>query len=153
AKILDAYAGYDPKDELTAFSVGRKPAQPYASFTQVRRLDGVRIGVLREYMRRSLLTKADEESIALIERALVDLKSLGATIADPGAEGELFTSCIAHYAPELLNSAFARQYPQLFPSGSGGADIPALLGLRQDRSRVPPQLSLRTLNAGGFEPA
>ncbi len=29
AKILDAYAGYDPKDELTAFSVGRKPAQPY----------------------------------------------------------------------------------------------------------------------------
>src|SRR5690606_18229514 len=27
AKILDAYAGYDPKDELTAVSVGRKPAQ------------------------------------------------------------------------------------------------------------------------------
>src|SRR5688500_17970303 len=33
AKILDAYAGYDPKDELTAFSVGRKPAQPSASVT------------------------------------------------------------------------------------------------------------------------
>src|SRR5215475_553757 len=28
AKIFDAYAGYDPKDELTAFSVGRKPQQP-----------------------------------------------------------------------------------------------------------------------------
>jgi Asp-tRNA(Asn)/Glu-tRNA(Gln) amidotransferase A subunit family amidase len=155
AKILDAYAGYDPKDELTAFSVGRKPAQPYASFAHVRRLDGVRIGVLREYMRRSLLTKADEESIALVERALVDLKSLGASIVDPGGEGELFTSCIAHYAPELLNSAFAREYPQLFPSGAGaagGADISVLLGLRQDSSRVPSQLSLRTLNAGGFEP-
>ena len=151
ARILDAYAGYDPKDELTAHSIGRKPTQPYASFTQARRLEGVRIGVLREYMRRSLLTRADEESIALVERALVDLKSLGATIVDPGAEGELFTSCLAHYAPELLNSAFARQFPQLFPANAA-ADISALLGLRQDSSRVQSQLSLRNLNAGGFEP-
>ena len=153
AKILDAYAPYDPKDELTAFSVGRKPAQPYSSFTDARRLDGVRIGVLREYMRRSLLTVADEESIALIERALVDLRSLGADIVDPGAEGELFTPCIARYAPELLNSAFARQFPQLFPSdapAAGGADISALLDLQQNPSRVLQQLSLRTLNGGGL---
>jgi Asp-tRNA(Asn)/Glu-tRNA(Gln) amidotransferase A subunit family amidase len=151
AKILDAYAGYDPKDELTAFSVGRTPAQPYASFTAARRLDGVRFGVLREYMRRSLLTRADEESIALIERALVDLRSLGADIVDPGAEGELFTPCIARYAPELLNSAFARQFPELFPSG--GPDISALLDLQQDPSRVLQRLSLRTLNGGGLGPA
>jgi Asp-tRNA(Asn)/Glu-tRNA(Gln) amidotransferase A subunit family amidase len=153
AKILDAYAGYDPKDELTAFSVGRKPAQPYASFTAARRLDGVRIGVLREYMRRSLLTMADEESVALVERALVDLRSLGAVIVDPGAEGELFTPCIARYAPELLNSAFARQFPQLFASAgstAGGADIAALLDLQQNPSRVPQQLSLRTLSGGGL---
>ena len=156
ARILDAYAGYDPKDELTAFSVGRKPTHPYASFTHARRLDGVRIGVLREYMRRSLLTKADEESIGLVEHALVDLRSLGATILDPGAEGELFTSCIARYAPALQNSAFARQFPQLFPatpSTAGGADISALLRLQQDPSRVPSQLSLRTLDAGGFAPS
>ena len=153
AKILDAYAGYDPKDELTAFSVGRKPAQPYSSFTSARRLDGVRIGVLREYMRRSLLTMADEESVALIERALVDLRSLGADIVDPGAEGELFTPCIARYAPELLNSAFARQLPQLFPSAApaaSGADISALLDLQQDPSRVLQHLSLRTLSGGGL---
>jgi Asp-tRNA(Asn)/Glu-tRNA(Gln) amidotransferase A subunit family amidase len=155
AKILDAYAGYDPKDELTAFSVGRKPSQPYASFTDARRLDGVRIGVLREYMRRSLLTMADEESIALIERALVDLRSLGAVIVDPGAEGELFTPCIARYAPELLNAAFARQFPQLFSSdapAAGGADISELLDLQQDPSRLLPHLSLRTLSAGGLGP-
>jgi Asp-tRNA(Asn)/Glu-tRNA(Gln) amidotransferase A subunit family amidase len=155
AKILDAYAGYDPKDELTAFSVGRKPAQPYSSFTDARRLDGVRIGVLREYMRRSLLTMADEESVALIERALVDLRSLGAVIVDPGAEGELFTRCIARYAPELLNSAFARQFPQLFPdaSAASGADIAALLDLQQDPSRLLERLSLRTLSGGGLGPA
>ena len=29
ARILDAYAGYDPKDELTAFSMGRQPEKPY----------------------------------------------------------------------------------------------------------------------------
>ncbi len=153
AKILDAYAGYDAKDELTAFSIGRKPAQPYASFTDARRLDGLRIGVLREYMRRSLLTMADEESVALIERALVDLRSLGAVIVDPGAEGELFTRCIARYAPELLNSAFARQFPQLFPAGAsaaGGADISALLELQQDPARLLQHLSLRTLSGGGL---
>jgi amidase len=154
AKILDAYAGYDPKDELTVFSVNRKPAQPYASFARARRLDGVRIGVLREYMRPSLLTKADEESIALIDRAIADLRSLGAVIVDPGAEGELFTRCLTRYAPELMNSAFARQYPQLFSAdASAGDQIAVLLQLQHDPSRVPPQLSLRTLNAGGFGPA
>src|SRR4051812_18368122 len=60
AKVFDAYAGYDTKDEMTVFSVGRKPQQPYASFAENTRLDGVRIGVLREYMRPSLLAKADE---------------------------------------------------------------------------------------------
>ena len=154
AKILDAYAGYDPKDELTVFSVNRKPAQPYASFARARRLDGVRIGVLREYMRPSLLTKADEESIALVDRAIADLRSLGAVVVDPGAEGELFTRCITKYAPELMNSAFARQYPQLFPAdASTGDQIATLLQLQQDPSRVPPQLSIRTLNAGGLGPA
>jgi Asp-tRNA(Asn)/Glu-tRNA(Gln) amidotransferase A subunit family amidase len=156
AKIFDAYAGYDPKDELTVYSVGRKPQQPYASFANATRLNGVRIGVLREYMRPSLVSKADEESIGLVNRALDSLRTLGADIVDPGAEGELFTKCIGRYAPELLNSAFARQYPQLFPTDSAKAtndQIAALLDLHADASRVPPELSLRTLNAGGFGPA
>jgi Asp-tRNA(Asn)/Glu-tRNA(Gln) amidotransferase A subunit family amidase len=163
ARVFDAFAGYDPKDEMTVFSVGRTSSKPYASFASARRLDGVRIGVLREYMRRSLLAKADEESIGLVEKAIADLRALGAVIVDPGAEGELFTRCIARYAPELLNSAFARQYPQLFPSSgpapapaaapAAGAEIPALLQLHADPARVPAALSLRTLNAGGFGPA
>jgi amidase len=156
AKILDAFAGYDPKDEMTVFSVNRKPAQPYASFAGATRLDGLRIGVLREYMNRKLLSQADEESIGLVERAIADLRALGATIVDPGAEGELFTRCLARYAPELMNSAFARQYPQLFPTDAStpaaGDQIATLLGLQADPANVPPALSLRTLNAGGFGP-
>src|SRR5687767_14867669 len=154
ARILDVIAGYDPKDEMTALAVGRTPAKPYASFAAARRLDGVRIGVVREYMRPSLLTKADEESIGLVDRAIADLRALGAVIVDPGAEGELFTRCLVRYAPELMNSAFARQYPQLFPADAPAGDqIATLLQLQQDPSRVPPQLSLRTLNAGGLGPA
>ena len=151
AKIFDAYAGYDPKDELTVFSIDRKPAQPYASFTGAGRLDGLRIGVLREYMRPSLLTSADEESITLINRAIADLQSLGAVIVDPGAEGELFTQCLARYAPELMNSAFVRQNATLFPENDapGRDQIAGLLELQQDSSRLPLQFSLRTLNAGG----
>jgi Asp-tRNA(Asn)/Glu-tRNA(Gln) amidotransferase A subunit family amidase len=152
AKVLDAYAGYDPKDELTVYSIGRKPQQPFASSANATRLDGLRIGVLREYMRPSLLTKADEESIALVNRAIASLRTLGATIVDPGAEGELFTSCIRRYAPELLNASFARQYPDLFPTGSTD-QIASLLDLHANPARVAATLSLRTLNAGGFGPA
>ncbi len=113
AKVLDVIAGYDPKDELTVFSVGRTPSQPYASFATARRLDGVRIGVIREYMNKKLFAKADEESIDIVERALGDLRTLGATIVDPGAEGALFQSCITRYAPQLLNAAFAPAAPAI----------------------------------------
>ncbi len=99
AKILDVIAGYDPKDELTAFSIGRKPVKPYLSFATARRLDGVRIGVVREYMAKKLFSRADEESIDIVERALGDLRKLGATIVDPGPDGALFQACIARYAP------------------------------------------------------
>src|SRR5437899_8128506 len=152
ARILDVIAGYDPKDEMTVFSIGRKPARPYASFAAAwgnGRLEGVRIGVLREYMSRKLFAKADEESIDIIERAIDDLRKLGATIVDPGPEKELFKDCLARYAPRLMNSAFTRQYPQLF----GENQIATLVDLDADPKRAFEVLSLRTLNAGGLNPS
>ena len=50
ARVLDVIAGYDPKDELTAFSFGRLPSEPYRSFANERALNGTRIGVIREHM-------------------------------------------------------------------------------------------------------
>ena len=150
AKILDVIGGYDPKDDLTVFSVGRGRAQPYASFAAARRLDGVRIGVIREYMSRKLFSKADEESIDIVEHAISDLRRLGAIIVDPGPEGALFQSCISRSGPELLNSAFTRQYRDLFPVDAAGQpesdQIAKLLDLHADPARVPPGLSLRSLN-------
>ena len=145
AKILDVIAGYDPKDEMTVFSVGRTPPKPYASYATARRLDGVRIGVVRDYMSRTLFSKADEQSIVLVERAINEVRKLGATVVDPGPDGALFQSCIPRYAPELLNSAFVRQNPQLF---AGSDPIAKLLEMHNDPGKVPQNGSLRNLGGG-----
>jgi Asp-tRNA(Asn)/Glu-tRNA(Gln) amidotransferase A subunit family amidase len=160
AKVFDAIAGYDPKDEMTAFSAGRMPSQPYAGFAGQplqgpQALEGVRIGVIREYMNKKLFSKADEESIDIVERAIGDLRRLGATVVDPGTEGALFQSCVARYAPQLFNARFAAQRPELFPVKAAGAagepaadHIATLLDMAADPARVPGELSIR--NLGGF---
>ncbi len=53
ARILDAIAGYDPKDPLTVFSIGRSPKSHYRTFAHARDLVGLRIGVVREYSTRT----------------------------------------------------------------------------------------------------
>jgi Asp-tRNA(Asn)/Glu-tRNA(Gln) amidotransferase A subunit family amidase len=155
AKILDVIAGYDPKDEMTAFSAGRRPSQPYDSFASGGRLDGVRIGVIREYMSKKRFAKADEQSIDIIERALDDLRTIGATIVDPGPDGMLFQSCVVRYAPQLLNASFTAQRRTLFPvtdAGDPATDhIATLLDMASDPSKVPEGLSFLTLGAGGAQ--
>jgi amidase len=157
ARILDAIAGYDPKDEYTALSVGRTPPpSSYLEATTARSLAGLRIGVVREYLNRKLLAQADTESVDLVERAIDVLKKLGATVVDPGPDGALFQQCIAHSAPELLSSAFARQYRQLFPANPSGQpegdQIATFVEMRANLSRVPDALTLRTLGGGFGEP-
>ena len=155
AKILDVIAGYDPKDELTVFSVGRKPVGGYAAAAGRPRLDGLRIGVIREYMNKALFSKADEQSIALAERAVDQLRTLGATVVDPGPEGALFQGCLAKYGPELLNSSFAAQYRQLFPIDASGRpagdQIGTLLDMKLNPAHVPAGFSLRSLNTFGTQ--
>src|SRR3989441_5917615 len=120
ARVLDVIAGYDPKDELTAFSIGRLSSEPYRSFAHERTLNGIRIGVIREHMDKKLFNEADAESIDLAERAIDDLRRLGATIVDPGPGGALFQSCINKYAPIYRNRIFTEQFPNLFPVDSSG---------------------------------
>ncbi len=120
ALILDIIAGYDPADELTAFAVGRMPEKPYVEFARQPSLAGVRIAVVREFMDRKLFTAADEQSIALAERAVADLKRLGATILDPGEGGSLFQPYLDKYLPRGDNALYARQFPDRFPVGPDG---------------------------------
>jgi amidase len=156
ARVLDAIAGYDPKDVYTALSVGRTPRTPYLEATNARSLAGLRIGVVREYLNRTLLTQADSESVDLVEGAIDVLRKLGATVVDPGPQGALFQPCIARAAPELLSSAFARQYRPQFPVNAAGQpegdQIATFVEMRADPSRVPDALTLRTLGGGFGEP-
>jgi Asp-tRNA(Asn)/Glu-tRNA(Gln) amidotransferase A subunit family amidase len=155
ARILDAYAGFDPADELTAFSVGRKPAKGYASATKKRRLDGVRIGVVREYMDKSLFTEADSETIDIVDEAIEDLAALGATIVDPGPNGALFQGCVDKYSPVWRNRQFTGQFPATFPVSSTGTPttdhIATLVDLFFNPAAVPKnaagQPSIRNLGS------
>ena len=135
ARVLDAYAGYDPNDELTAYSVGRKPSEPYRSFANQDRLDGIRIGVVREYMDRDLFTIADSQSIDIVERAIDDLRALGATIVDPGPQGALFQDAVDKYAPVWRNQLFIGQFADQFPEEAD--HVPLLVDMYVDPSTVP----------------
>ena len=156
ARILDVIAGYDPKDEYTALSVGRTPRTTYFDAARVRSVSGLRIGVVREYLDRTLLTQADAESVDLVERAVAVLKKLGATVVDPGPQGALFGRCIARAAPELLSTAFTRQHRAQFPVDAAGQPagdhLATLLEMRADPARVPASLTLRSIGGGFGEP-
>jgi amidase len=149
ARLLEVIAGYDPNDELTAFSIGRIPVEPYQSFASERTLNGVRIGVIREHMDKAAFNEADAETIDITERAIGDLRQLGATIVDPGPGGALFQSCIGKYVPLYRNRVFTEQFPKLFPLDANGKpatdQIAQLVDMFYDPSLVPPGSSIRTI--------
>src|SRR5262245_202658 len=156
ARVLEIIAGYDPTDELTAFSIGRLPTEPYRSFANAQTLHGMRIGVIREHMDKKAFNEADVAAIGLAERAVGDLRRLGATIVDPGPGGALFQSCVDKYLPLYRNRAFAEQFPNLFPADSSGKPstdrISVLVDMFYDPSLVPAGTTIRNIrpasNAG-----
>ncbi|MET0661433.1 MAG: amidase family protein, partial [Steroidobacteraceae bacterium] len=155
ARILDVIAGYDPKDELTAFTLGRMPAEPYAKYAQAQSLEGLRIGVVREYMNKALFSKEDEQTIDLVSAAASKLDELGATVVDPGPEGELFSTCLQRYAPQSDNKLFTKRYPEMFPVDATGKPttdhIPKLLELKFNPDLLPEKLTLRDFSQNEAE--
>ena len=151
ARVLDAYAGFDPNDELTAFSVGRKASEPYHSYANEARLDGIRIGVVREYMDKELFSIADAETIDLIDRAIEDLRALGATIVDPGPGGALFQDAVDKYGPVWRSNLFVGQFAEHFPEQAD--HLPGLVDMFFDPSLAPHDSigrpSMRNLGGGG----
>jgi amidase len=151
ARVLEIIAGYDPRDELTAFSIGRLPAESYRSFANERTLNGTRIGVIREHMDQKAFNEADVEAIDLTERAIGDLRRLGATIIDPGPGGALLQSCIDKYVPLYRNRVFIEQFAKLFPLDANGKPltdrISQLVDMFFDPSLVPAGSTIR--NIGG----
>jgi amidase len=151
ARILDVIAGYDPTDELTAFSLGMRPqdsgsipAKTYASYTTTTPnlpLKGIKIGVMREW--DVAWTVADAQSVSLFEGVIATFKKLGATIEDPGTLNNLFDD-IPQYFPAL----------EPVPAATAGIDtsIPGLLNLWFDTSIFPSGVdapSFRSLPSAG----
>src|SRR5215471_11635317 len=97
ATVLGALAGPDPRDAVTAASDGELPGRPYPDNADVASLQGVRLGVVREFMK--IHTKADEDSVAVAEAALRDLAKAGATVVDPGPGRALFHDALADILP------------------------------------------------------
>lgn len=78
-RILEVIAGYDPADPITQASQGKVP-ENYTQFLDKDGLKGARIGVFRKYFDAPT---TDPEVKALTEKAIVDLKALGAKVIDP----------------------------------------------------------------------
>jgi len=84
AIVLDAIAGYDPNDPVTAYAVGQIPTS-YTIFLAQDGLKGARIGVIRQPMdARTDVTSDDYKKVrSVIDRAISDLKANGAELVDP----------------------------------------------------------------------
>jgi Asp-tRNA(Asn)/Glu-tRNA(Gln) amidotransferase A subunit family amidase len=141
ARVLNVISGYDPRDERTVFSIGRSPEQPYDHYVidenavNHEPLKDIRIGVVREFMDKDLFNEAAFQSIEIVDRAIDDLRDLGAIIIDPGDHGALFQECINKYVPIYRNQLFINQFPEQFPQGKD--PIPILVDMYFDPSLVP----------------
>src|ERR1700674_895775 len=84
AIVLEVIAGYDPNDPPTAYAVGHIPAS-YRSELRSDGLKGARIGVIRQPMDSKTNVESDDykKVRAVTDRAINDLKSLGAELVDP----------------------------------------------------------------------
>ena len=84
AIVLDVIAGYDPKDPLTAYAVGHIPVS-YRSELRSDGLKGARIGVIRQPMDSKTNVESDDykKVRAVMDKAINDLKSLGAELVEP----------------------------------------------------------------------
>lgn len=83
ALILDVIAGYDPNDPITAEAVGQVP-ETYTAGLRTDALRGVRVGVLRATRDTGAQRNAEDfaQVRVVVERALQDLRALGAEVVD-----------------------------------------------------------------------
>jgi len=84
AVLLDAIAGFDSNDPVTAYAVGQIP-KSYTSFLSRDGLKGARLGVIRQPMdAKTDPASEDYKKVrTVIDSAIGDLRSLGAEVVDP----------------------------------------------------------------------
>jgi Asp-tRNA(Asn)/Glu-tRNA(Gln) amidotransferase A subunit family amidase len=84
AALTDIVAGFDAEDLSTIVAPGRAPKESYTTFLDKNGLRGARIGVFRDLFRKG---EIHAEGIALVEKAIAQMKEAGAVIVDPVSTG------------------------------------------------------------------
>ena len=156
ARVLTVIAGYDPEG-----SAHRLQRRPDALHSRTRRSRARSVSTASASVSfASSWTNgcspiADAESIDIVDRALGDLRSLGATIVDPGPEGALFQGCIRKYAPQALNTLFTQPGAGKFPVDAqgkpAGDHIATLVDMAFDPSIVPDAVTVREFGVAQAE--
>ncbi len=78
-RVFEVIAGYDPADPITEMCQGKIPDN-YQQFLIKDGLKGARIGVFRKYVDAK---SGDPQVKTIMEKAIADLRSLGAEVVDP----------------------------------------------------------------------
>ena len=112
-RIFSIIAGYDPADPVTESSRGQI-AENYLQYLDPEGLKGARLGVLRAV---SNTETADPEMVALFDRAIEDLKGLGAEVVDP-----LEISGFDEYKESLWCDVFQYDVDAYFASQPASSD-------------------------------
>ena len=117
ALVLDVIAGYDKNDPVTAESVGRQPVS-YTQFLNADGLKGARIGIIREPLDPTVdPNSADFKSVrAVVDRAIADMRRLGAVIVDGPPIPDLASRSSKLYTENLFETegatnAYLAQHP------------------------------------------
>lgn len=142
ARILEAIAGPDPADPVTAASEGKVPADGYVAALSRDGLRGARIGVLRTV---SDTDTADGEILALFETALENLAALGTELVDglelPGLherQDELWCNTFRHDLDAYLATRDGVPYATLEEIFATGRYAPYIEGRIRRSLETPP---------------
>jgi len=123
-RILEVIAGFDKADPITSYSEGEIPDN-YTQFLDRDGLKGARIGVFRTFIDTQT---TDPQVIELVEKAIIDMKTLGAEIVDPfvipdfreltkGLWCDMFQHDVNNYLKSLGDEAPYKTLEDIFQSG------------------------------------
>jgi amidase len=135
AIVLGVLAGFDPKDPATAASIGQVPPEPYVTFTTRPSLNGVRIGVVREFMQ--VFTDADRDSVRIAEEAIADLARHGAEIVDPVDFQSAIAEIVPVFEPALLGTSVTRVQDNAFVTSTTPPMITDLVRITSNPAALP----------------
>jgi len=144
AIMLEVVTGYDPRDQVTAATYGKKPVS-YRNYANKKSLAGKRLGVVREFMVEATL--ADRDSIRVANEAIAEMKKLGATIVDPVNVQAVIADLVPYIEPSILTQSFPSSTPngvrpidhavaiaadpKLLPGGPRGVNLRMLAAQRR----------------------